>query len=371
MYIGVKAQQEKPEESVASSSSMDVDVVTRDVPKVAGNDDSNFNLPPVNEPLPDESPQGKSSSDTVDEPLPDELLPNEPPQGNSSADEPLPLLLPNRPPDFPFPSGSDADLDLLLAAWNSGQSSMPSANSMHYQSSQNTFQNGTLSFQSPEQSPVYDNTALLQLLQGNSFPVTDEPQPNIPAPSNGDDFWSHSFSWNSYDHILPRSSPNPTYSNDYSSQTESSMYSSAFPSSSSTSSVAPSSFPSATTPSEDVVMSEIETISDLATTNNLREPTKSHQASAEVRPRSLSNRSAEQASVPVIPQRARNRKPPGPREVKTLVGSEQSTPAWQLGSLASMQDPTFGDDWANVLVKWDSLETILSKEKYSVRCSSP
>ncbi|PBK91049.1 hypothetical protein ARMGADRAFT_1032123 [Armillaria gallica] len=92
---GVKVQQEKLEESVASSSSMDVDVVARDVPKVADNDDSNFNLPPVNKPLPDEPPQGKSSLDTVDEPLPDEPLPNGPPQGNSSADEPLPLLLPN------------------------------------------------------------------------------------------------------------------------------------------------------------------------------------------------------------------------------------------------------------------------------------
>ncbi|KAK0436519.1 hypothetical protein EV421DRAFT_1739478 [Armillaria borealis] len=360
----VKAQQQEPEESIASSSSMDVDVVTRDVPKVAGNDNSNFNLPPVNEPLPDEPPQGKSSSDTVDKPLPDEPLPNEPLQGKSFADEPLPLLSPNQPPDFPFPSGSDMDIDLLLAAWNSGQLSMPSPNSMHYQSSQNRFQNGALFFQSPQQSPVYDNTALLQLPQGNLFPITDDFQPNIPAPSSSNDIWSCSFSWNSYDYISPGPSlPNQNY---YSPQTESSMSSTAFPLSSSTSSVVPSSFPSATMLSEDVVMSEIETISDLATTNELREPTKSHRASAEVCPRSLSNR-----SVPVIPRRARNRKPPGPREVKTLVGSEQSTPIWQPQSLASMQDPTFGNDWANMLVKWYSLETILSKEKYTVPKNRP
>ncbi|KAK0458138.1 uncharacterized protein EV420DRAFT_1479892 [Desarmillaria tabescens] len=372
---------------------MDVDPVACDVPKVApGNNDSN--LPPVNnllpdEPLPGEPPQETSSSDTVDGPLPDEPLPNEPPQGTSSMDEPLPLLSSNQTPDFPIPSGSEMDIDSLLAAWSSGQLSMPNANSTYYQSSQNNSvsQNSALFFQSPQGSLVYDNYALLQLLQDNSFPITNEFQPNIPAPLSSNDVWSDSFSWDNYGHTSPDLSlPNPTYLNYNSSQTKSSMSSMAFASSlslssiaqpsfpsakssmssmasTSSSSVVPSSFPSTIMPSEDVVMSEVETMSDLATKNN--------QTSAEVRPHSLSNRSAKQASAPVIPWRARNRKPPGPREVKTLVGSEQSTPVWQLQSLASMQDPTFGDDWANLLDKWNALETILSKEKSSGKLQAP
>ncbi|SJL12519.1 uncharacterized protein ARMOST_15946 [Armillaria ostoyae] len=359
----VKAQQQKPEESVASSSSMDVDTVARDVPEMAGNDD----LPL----LPDDPPQGKSSSDTVDEPLPDEPIPDEPPQGKSSADEPLPLLSPNRLPDFPFPLGSNSDIDLLLAAWNTSQSSIPSDDSMYNPSSQNSFQNDALSFQFPQGNPVYRDPTFLQLLQNNSFPVISEFQPNIPAPSSSDDIWSGSFSWNNYNHISPGPSlPNPTYSNYISFQNESNMPSMAFPLTPSTSSAA-SSFPSATMQSKDTAMSEIETTSDLATKNQLQEPTRSNQASAEVHPRSLSKRSAEQAPAPVIPQRARNRKAPGPREVKTLVGSKQSTPVWQLQSLASMQDPTFGVDWANMLDRWSSLETILSKEKTSGKLQAP
>ncbi|KAK0458066.1 uncharacterized protein EV420DRAFT_1643412 [Desarmillaria tabescens] len=392
--------QQKPQEPVASSSSMDVDLVAHDVPKVApGN--NNSNLPPVNNLLPDESlpgepPQETSSLDTVDEPLPDEPLPNEPPQGTSSADEPLPLLSSNRTPDLPVPSGSEMDVDSLLAAWNSGQLSMPNANSMYCQSSQNNSvsQNNALFFQSPQGSPVYDDYALLQLLHDNSFPVTNEFQPNIPAPSSSNNVWSDSF-WNSYGHISPGPSLlNPTYSSYNSSQTESSTSSMAFTSSlspsfvappsfpstessmssmafTSSSSVAPSSFPSTIMPSEDVEMSEVETISDLATKNKQQEPVQSNRASAEVHPRTLSNRSAEQVLAPVIPQQARNRKPPGPREVKTLIGSEQSTPVWQLQSLASMQDPTFSDNWAKLLDKWDALETILSKEKSSGKLQAP
>ncbi|KAK0463398.1 hypothetical protein IW261DRAFT_1575651 [Armillaria novae-zelandiae] len=71
----------------------------------------------------------------------------------------------------------------------------------------------------------------------------------------------------------------------------------------------------------------------------------------------------ERASAPDIPHQSQNHRPTGSREVKTLVDTEQPTPDWLLQCLTSMQDPTFGDDWAKLLVKWQQLKEMLSKAK--------
>ncbi|KAK0471667.1 hypothetical protein IW261DRAFT_1571720 [Armillaria novae-zelandiae] len=78
----------------------------------------------------------------------------------------------------------------------------------------------------------------------------------------------------------------------------------------------------------------------------------------------------ERASAPDIPCQSRNRRPTGSREVKTLVDTEQPTPDWLLQCLTSMQDPTFGDDWVKLLVKWQQLKEMLSKAKLTVHDAS-
>ncbi|SJL18772.1 uncharacterized protein ARMOST_22372 [Armillaria ostoyae] len=391
----------KDHESTSDSEAMEVDPLPRDVPEanddvvMSSNDAPHLSPTPDHDPLPDSALKVvRYPSPTPDHnPLPDFVpsttvflslpTPNPvlPPTkfGPIPDDDPLPDFVPSTMVFLPLPTPNP-----ILPPINLGPISFPNSSITEAFPGQPApeiapeWNDFPMMFMPSEGTPAYNNDdVFLPSPQGSSFSSL-EPEGssfssldtdgsslslNAQAQSSGDGLditnsWSESFMLQCYEQLLASfPAPNPSYLADGPPPLDLNMH----PTESAslfTSPAAPPLHPSsgpAVPPSNEIVSAN-------ATMTAVRQKPTSDELPVKASRHGPLNKPAQQMPIPDIPRQAQNRKAPGSREVTTLVSIEPSPPPWQVQSLASMWDSTFGKDWDTLLEKWDAVEVVLIRE---------
>ncbi|SJL18398.1 uncharacterized protein ARMOST_21986 [Armillaria ostoyae] len=357
----------KDHESTSDSEAMEVDPLPRDVPEA--NDDvvMSSNDAPHLLPTPDHDPLPDSALKFVRYPLP------------TPDHDPLPDFVPSTTVFLPLPTPNP-----ILPPINLGPISFPNSSITEAFPGQpapkiaSEWNDFPMMFMPSEGTPAYNNNdVFLPSPQGSSFSSlkpegslfssldTDGSSLslNAQAQSSGDGLditngWSESFMLQCYEQLLASfPASNPSYLADGPPPLDLNMH----PTESASLFTSPAA-PPLHLSSGPAVPPSNEIVSANATATAVRQKPTSDELPVKASRRGPLNKPAQQMPIPDIPRQARNRKAPGSREVTTLVSIEPSPPPWQVQSLASMWDSTFGKDWDTLLEKWDAVEVVLIRE---------